>query len=153
MTGGFVYVLADQSGRHKIGSAIDPMARRATLQTGHPEVLSFAYIGVAPEGVYTAIERAAHSLLEGRRISAGGSDWFSVPASIAIGAVLEASHRNGWPIQQVSPDMVPTIIQLANQPQAVPVSDDHQEWIVRWVMSGLFVALVAGVVWSIFTKF
>jgi hypothetical protein len=152
MTGGFVYVLADQSGRHKIGSAIDPIARRAALQTGHPEVLSFVYIGVAPEGVYTAIERAAHSLLEGRRITAGGS-WFSVPASIAIGAVMEASHRNSWPIQQVSLEMVPTIIHLANQPQTPAVPDDHQEWIVRWVLAALFVALMAGVIWSIFAKF
>ena len=49
MTGGFVYVLADESGRHKIGSSRDPIARMATLQTGSAERLSFSFIGVAPE--------------------------------------------------------------------------------------------------------
>jgi hypothetical protein len=118
MTGGFVYVLADESGRHKIGSAIDPIARRATLQTGSPERLTFAFVGVSPEMTYPRIERAAHDLLESQRIPNGGDEWFRVPASIAIGAVYEAAQRLGAPIQQVAPEMVPHIIQLANQ--AVP---------------------------------
>jgi hypothetical protein len=116
MTGGFVYVLANELGQHKIGSAIDPISRRATLQTGSAQALSFAYIGVAPEGAYTAIERAAHDLLDARRLSGGGSEWFAVPASIAIGAVYEVSQRHGWPIQQVLPEHVPEIIRLANLP-------------------------------------
>jgi hypothetical protein len=114
-TGGFVYVLSDESGRHKIGHAVDPIARRATLQTGSAEQLSFAFIGVAPDMTYTRIERAAHDLLEQQRILSGGDEWFRVPASIAIGAVYEAAQRIGAPIQQVSPEMVPQIIHLAKQ--------------------------------------
>jgi hypothetical protein len=116
MTGGFVYVLADESGRHKIGSARDPIDRRATLQTGSPERLSFAFIGVAPEMTYVQIERAAHDLLERQKIPNGGSEWFRVPSSIAIGAVYEAAQRLGYPIQQVTPEMVPQIVSLASQP-------------------------------------
>ena len=116
MTGGFVYVLADESGRHKIGSARDPIDRRNTLQTGSPERLSFAFIGVAPEMTYVKIERAAHALLERQKIPHGGNEWFSVPSSIAIGAVYESAQRLGFPIQQVAPDLVPKIIEIAKQP-------------------------------------
>ncbi|WP_024517075.1 GIY-YIG nuclease family protein [Bradyrhizobium sp. Tv2a-2] len=121
MTGGFVYVLADESGRHKIGSAIDPIARRAQLQTGSAEQLSFAFVGVAPEMTYVRIERAAHALLEQQKIPNGGDEWFRVPASIAIGAVYEAAQRLGFPIQQVAPEMVPHILLLARQPD--PAAD------------------------------
>lgn len=115
MTGGFVYVLADESGRHKIGSARDPIDRRAKLQTGSAERLSFAFIGVAPEMTYARIERTAHDLLESQKIPNGGDEWFKVPASIAIGAIYESAQRLGCPIQQVPPETVPQIIYLANQ--------------------------------------
>src|SRR5437879_6248101 len=88
MTGGFIYVLRDESGRHKIGSSRDPIERRFKLQTGCAEQLSFAYIGVASAG-YADIERAAHRLLEHQKIASGGDEWFAVPSSIAIGAVIE----------------------------------------------------------------
>lgn len=150
MTGGFVYVLADQSGRHKIGSAIDPISRRATLQTGHPETLSFAFIGVAPEGAYTAIERAAHDLLDARRLSGGGSEWFAVPASIAIGAVYEVAQRGGLPLQQVTPEMVPQIIQLANQPGPAAVKSSRRRRVIEYVLATLLVGLLVAIFISLF---
>jgi hypothetical protein len=116
MTGGFVYVIADESGRHKIGSSRDPISRIATLQTGTAEKLSFSFIGVAPGMTYARIERAAHDLLDRQKIPNGGDEWFLVPASIAIGAVYEAAQRLAESVQQVSPQMVPQIIYLANQP-------------------------------------
>ena len=48
--------------------------------------------------------------------SSGADFLFSVPASIAIGSVLEAAARLGEPIQQVQPEMVPRIIFQASQP-------------------------------------
>ena len=148
MTGGFVYVLADESGRHKIGSARDPIERRATLQTGSAEALSFAFIGVAPEGAYTRIERAAHDLLQIQKIPNGGNEWFRVPASIAIGAVYETAQRLGEPIQQVSPEMVPQIVSLARQPGGAAPSRHH---VPRWLwgllaISAIFFALMVMIV-------
>lgn len=147
MTGGFVYVLADESGRHKIGSARDPIDRRATLQTGSAERLSFAFIGVAPEMTYTQIERAAHSLLNQQRVPNGGDEWFGVPASIAIGAVYEAAQRLGFPIQQVSAEMVPQIIYLANRPVPPPLPRRKSDFWggLVWVV-GCLVALVVAAI-------
>jgi hypothetical protein len=152
-TGGFVYVLADESGRHKIGSARDPIERRATLQTGSAEALSFAFTGVAPEGAYTRIERAAHDLLERQKVPNGGNEWFMVPASIAIGAVYEAAQRLGEPIQQVAPEMVPQIIYLANQsgpnsPSAAAIEKYNKRWGILaglpwWLRYPLKIGLVA----------
>jgi hypothetical protein len=116
MTGGFVYVIKNTSGAHKIGSSRDPITRIADLQTGSSETLDFAYIGVAPEGAYTRIERAAHDLLVDQKIPNVGQEWFRVPASIAIGAVIEVSNRLGLPIQQVQPQHVPEIVRLARLP-------------------------------------
>ncbi len=111
MTGSFVYVIEGQAGHHKIGVSRDPIQRKADLQTGSPVPLRFAYIGVTPGTGYN-IEDAAHALLDAHREE---GEWFSVPASIAIGATLEAASRLGEPIQQVQPEIVPQIIYLANQ--------------------------------------
>lgn len=111
MTGSFVYVIADETGRHKIGSSRDPIQRIKDLQTGTAEKLSFAYIGVTP-GTGFNVEYAAHNLLDDHR---GNGEWFKVPASIAMGAVMEAATRLKEPIQQVSSEIVPQIIYLANQ--------------------------------------
>lgn len=147
MTGGFVYVLKDASGRHKIGSSRDPIARISQLQTGSAEPLDFAFIGVAPEGSYTRIERAAHDLLENQKIPGAGEEWFRVPASIAIGAVMEVSHRLGEPIQQVAPVMVPQIIHLANQPDSIQPSRAHRiQMRILWSLGGVFLIMVALIV-------
>jgi len=139
MTGSFVYVVQGAGGHHKIGVSTDPIARLAQLQTGSHQSLDFAYIGVTP-GEGFNIERAAHDLLQGHRQS---GEWFSVPASIAIGSVIEAAKRLGEPIQQVAPETVPQIIQLANQPDAPPAPSRMQRfwrWTL-WVLIAIFVAL------------
>jgi hypothetical protein len=106
MTGSFVYVIEGQAGHHKIAVSRDPIQRKADLQTGSPVPLRFAYIGVTPGTGYN-IEDAAHELLDAHRQE---GEWFLVPASIAIGATLEAANRLGEPIQQVSAESVPQII-------------------------------------------
>jgi hypothetical protein len=106
MTGSFVYVIANGIGGHKIGSSVDPIQRISSLQTGSTHELKFAYIGVTP-GTGFNIEHAAHDLLNRHRIH---NEWFNVPASIAIGATLEAAFRLGEPIQQVQPELVPKIL-------------------------------------------
>ncbi len=131
MTGSFVYVIADQSGRHKIGSSRDPIQRIAQLQTGSADRLSFAYIG-ATSGVGTNVEFAAHALLARQNVI---NEWFAVPASIAIGAVIECAGRLGEPIQQVAPEAVPQIIKLASQPDQPPKSPPRLPWFIRWPLA------------------
>jgi T5orf172 domain len=111
MTGSFVYVIEGQAGHHKIGVSRDPIQRLSDLQTGSPFPLRFAYIGVTPGTGYN-IEGVAHNLLEQHKVL---NEWFTVPASIAIGATLEAAMRLGEPIQQVAPEIVPQIVYLANR--------------------------------------
>jgi hypothetical protein len=143
MTGGFVYVLRDESGRHKIGSSADPIDARAQLQAGSAERLSFVYIGVAPDETYVEIARAACDLLEQQKITTGGSEWFRVPSSIAIGSVIEAAGRVGAPIQQVTEEIVPQIIFRASQPEAAsPARPSLLMRILRWMLGTLLVILV-----------
>lgn len=134
MTGSFVYVVAGPGGHHKIGVSTDPIARLAQLQTGAHQALDFAYVGVTPGTGYN-IEQAAHQMLTQYRQS---GEWFAVPASIAIGAVIETAKRLGEPIQQVQPAMVPQIISVANQ----PAPTKRRSW-VKW----LFIVNV--VLWSL----
>lgn len=142
--GGFVYVIGDRSGRHKIGSSRDPIARIAQLQTGSAEKLDFSFIAVAPEAAYVAIERGAHDLLEQQKMPEAGNEWFGVPASIAIGAVIEAANRQKLPLQQVQPIQVPQILAIARQ-QARAASGPGQHcgtfnplpWFIRWPAVGL----------------
>jgi hypothetical protein len=137
MTGSFVYVIEGQAGHHKIGVSTDPIQRLATLQTGSPVPLRFAYIGVTP-GTGFNIEGRAHELLDAYRKE---GEWFLVPASIAIGAALEAASRLGEPIQQVQPEIVPQIIFLANQPDPSANPSFLEEW--GKCLIGLFVIVVA----------
>ncbi|WP_439398719.1 GIY-YIG nuclease family protein [Bradyrhizobium sp. PMVTL-01] len=144
MTGSFVYVIKGVGNHHKIGVSTDPIARLATLQTGSHEPLDFAYIGVT-SGTGFSIERAAHDLLAAYRAS---GEWFAVPASIATGAVIEAAGRVGEPIQQVPPQLVPTIIQMASQPEAPAPRRVHPFW--KWALAILLVllaALIAIAIW------
>ena len=148
MTGSFVYVIEGESGHHKIGVSRDPIRRLADLQTGSHVRLKFAYIGVTPGTGYD-IEQSAHQLLDAHRKE---GEWFLVPASIAIGATLEAASRLGEPIQQVPPETVPQIIFLANQPD--PSTRGWQgrwcgifnplPWYIRWPAVTI-VATVCGV--------
>ena len=144
MTGSFVYVIKGSAGHHKIGVSTDPIARLSALQTGSHEELDFAYIGVTPGSGY-AIERAAHDLLQDRRRS---GEWFAVPASIAIGAVIEAAGRVGEAIQQVPAGAVPQIISLASQPEAAARRGVHPFW--KWTLGVLLVMLAALIAIAIF---
>ncbi|UGY23717.1 GIY-YIG nuclease family protein [Bradyrhizobium septentrionale] len=140
MTGTFVYVIRGAGNRHKIGVSIDPITRIADLQTGSPEPLDFAYIGVTPGTGYN-IESLAHDLLDDHCVS---GEWFAVPASIAIGTVLEAANRLAEPIQQVQPAMVPQIIQLAKQPDPATGKKPAPRWMwwTLWACIAIFALLV-----------
>jgi hypothetical protein len=145
MTGSFVYVISNGVGGYKIGSSTDPLQRISTLQTGSAHQLKFSYIG-ATSGTGFNVEHAAHDLLDQSRIH---NEWFSVPASIAIGAVLEAAERLGEPIQQVPPEIVPQIIFLANQPNPQKRKLQDNPFFV------LGCALIGGLatVWLVFHNF
>jgi hypothetical protein len=140
MTGSFVYVIEGAAGHHKIGVSRDPIQRLAQLQTGSHSTLKFAYIGVTPGTGYD-IEQAAHDLLDAHRKE---GEWFLVPASIAIGAALEAASRLGEPIQQIQPEHVPQIIYLANQPDpaAKPSRARRFQSRLLWSLLGIFAVLV-----------
>lgn len=151
MTGSFIYVVQGAGNHHNIGVSTDPIAQLSKLQIGSRQALDFVYIGVTP-GDGVNIEQAAGEMLASYRRSGG---WFAVPASIAIGTVIECAKRLGEPIQQVTPEMVPQIIHLANQPAPAPRS----KWwgilaplpaFIRWPLMVLFVAFSAlvGVVFA-----
>ena len=145
MTGSFVYVIEGESGHHKIGVSRDPIQRMAQLQTGSHVPLKFAYIGVTPGTGYD-IEGCAHELLDAHRKE---GEWFLVPASIAIGAALEAASRLGEPIQQVPPEKVPLIIYLANQhgsgsEAAPPMGPLKAAVIFIAILSALYLMLAIG---------
>jgi len=91
--------------------------------------------GVTPSTGYD-IEGRAHELLDAHRKE---GEWFLVPASIAIGATLEAASRLGEPIQQVAPEIVPQIIYLANQPDPnAPSEAAIAKYNKRWgILAGL----------------
>jgi hypothetical protein len=129
-TGSFAYVIANEIGHHKIGVSTNPLRRIAELQTGSSSALRFAYIGVTPSTAY-AIEDGAHDLLAAHQTI---NEWFAVPASIAIGAVIEAAGRLGEPIQQVQPAMVPQIIRMTSEPaearQRAPWPHLHPWWFI-----------------------
>lgn len=120
----FIYVIEGEGGKHKIGVSSDPIRRISTLQTGSPVPLKFSFIAVAPDMPASYfIESQAHELLQKYNTS---GEWFAVPASVAIGAVFEGSIRSGYPIQQVKPKTVPTIISLAkSDPIQAPWIDRH----------------------------
>jgi hypothetical protein len=141
MTGSFVYVIEGHAGHHKIGVSTDPIARLAQLQTGSPVPLRFAYIGVTSNSGYE-IEQSAHALLDAHRKE---GEWFLVPASIAIGATIEAANRLSQPIQQVQPEMVPEIIRLSTQPLPDPNAPSAARRALEWTIF----AVVAIVVWTI----
>jgi hypothetical protein len=139
MIGSFIYVIEGENGHHKIGVSRDPIQRLAQLQTGSHVPLKFAYIGVTPGTGYD-IEQSAHTLLDAHRKQ---GEWFSVPASIAIGAAMEAASRLGEPMQQVPAELVPQIIYLASQPDGAAVPKQ------RLRDSGLFlfgIPLIVGLV-------
>ncbi|UGY15112.1 GIY-YIG nuclease family protein [Bradyrhizobium septentrionale] len=140
MTGTFVYVIRGAGNHHKIGVSTDPIARIATLQTGSHEPLDFAYIGVTP-GTGFNVEQLAHEILKDYRAT---GEWFSVPASIAIGAVLEAANRLTEPMQQVQPAMVPQIIQLAKLPDPATGKKPAPRWMhwMLWTSIAIFALLV-----------
>jgi hypothetical protein len=140
MTGSFVYVISNGIGGHKIGSSTDPIQRISSLQTGSAHELKFAYIGVTP-GTGFNVEHAAHDLLDQHRIH---NEWFNVPASIAVGAVIGVPQRLGEPIQQVSPQMVPQIIYQANQPD--PAAPSGWRRIGRWTL-GILLCILAALIW------
>jgi hypothetical protein len=147
MTGSFVYVIEGQAGHHKIGVSTDPIARLAQLQTGSPVPLRFVYIGVTSSTGY-AIESRAHELLDAYRKQ---GEWFLVPASIAIGATLEAAMRLGEPIQQCRPEIVPAIIRAASQPAPSVTVTTQYGWLPYCIaigvpMAGLFLGFSIGVV-------
>jgi hypothetical protein len=66
--GSFVYVVKGDHGRVKIGVSTDPSSRLASLQTGSPFPLEFAFVGVSPGNGYD-IEAAAHAMLGHMRVS------------------------------------------------------------------------------------
>jgi hypothetical protein len=62
-----------------------------------------------------------------------------VPASIAIGAVMEAAFRLGEPIQQVPPEIVPQIIYLASTnsaPQKQKFTESFAFFLISFLVGG-----------------
>lgn len=121
---GFVYVIAGDHGRVKVGSSLDPMSRIATLQTGSPFPLRIPYCAAA--GVnYEAVEKEAHSILAPHNSQ---GEWFSVPVDMAVAAINAAAFRLGSPAVQVPPEnatalraMMANEVAVPNRSKALPI--------------------------------
>jgi hypothetical protein len=101
----FVYVIGGDHGRQKIGVSDDPGRRLAELQTGSPFPLKFEFVALT-EGTGFDIEGEAHFLLSKHRQS---GEWFTVPAEVAITAVMAAARQKGHSIKPVDPDNIPAV--------------------------------------------
>ena len=109
VTGSFVYVVDNGRGNHKVGWTVNPTARLATLQTGSPDALRFAYVAAA-SGKGFEIEQAAHEILANHR---GSGEWFAIPADMAVAALNTAAFRSGENLLQVTPAQADEILKIA----------------------------------------
>ena len=134
-TGSFVYVIENGRGNHKVGWTANPTARLATLQTGSPDPLKFAYIGAASGRAYE-IEQAAHGILSAYRCAAG--EWFIVPADMAVASLTTAAFRLGENLLQVTPAQADEILRVA---ASMPPEDGKRPISgFTWFMAALFCA-------------
>ena len=72
---GYVYVIADEQGRRKLGKAEDVDQRRNELQTGNADILTIEYRLAVKD--MTKAELALHSLFAADRIRLN-SEWFII---------------------------------------------------------------------------
>jgi hypothetical protein len=96
----FVYVVTGDHDLVKIGITTNPKARLASLRTGSPFPIDFAYVATV-EGPAIDIEQRAHASLARHRCQ---GEWFDVVPEVAVGAVAAAAHALGRQISQVDPN-------------------------------------------------
>lgn len=83
-----VYVIADGTGRSKIGKADTPAKRKLALQTGASTPLTLHMEKVCGDGLVHRVEARAHALLAAKR---GIGEWFQIdPAGAAL--VVEQAY-------------------------------------------------------------
>lgn len=87
----FVYVVEGDHGMVKVGSSVNPMSRRAALQTGSAHRLHIVKT-IPAYGHAFAVEHEAHAILAAHHEN---GDWFSVSPNMAIAAVYGAADRLG----------------------------------------------------------
>lgn len=97
----FIYVVTSDAHQiSKVGITTSPIDRLASLQTGSPFKLEFAYVG-ATQGDGYDIESEVKTLLESKRTS---GEWFDVPPEMLIAAIHGVAHRLGQTVAPADPN-------------------------------------------------
>lgn len=104
--GGFIYIIRNGFGHHKIGVSANPNSRVAELQTGSPVRLDIIYAAALDCSGY-AIEEMAHEILARYRLK---GEWFNCPLDIAVAAIGVAARRLGEPFASVDPSRIDEIV-------------------------------------------
>jgi hypothetical protein len=86
-----IYVIRSAPGPVKVGIATNPRARLSQLRTASAVPL-FMDFAAETSGDARALERRAHAILAGRRLS---GEWFEVDSREAVAAVRRAAHELG----------------------------------------------------------
>jgi hypothetical protein len=91
-----IYVIRSDPGPVKVGIAANPRARLSQLRTASavPLHLDFA---AETEGDARALERRAHAILAGSRLS---GEWFAVDSLSAVAAVRRAAQELGFTLRR-----------------------------------------------------
>ena len=98
ITGGsFVYVLKGDHNLVKIGVTTNPSARLASIRTGSPFPLDYAFLGITP-GPGFDIEQASHAMLTKQRLE---GEWFDVSTELATASVMSAAAKLGQPLKPI----------------------------------------------------
>lgn len=95
--GSFLYVVRGDHNLTKIGVTTNPRARLAQLRTGSAFPIDYAFLGVTPGSGYE-IEKAAHALLDARRVN---GEWFDVTPEYAISALMGAAGKLNQPVKLI----------------------------------------------------
>src|SRR6202035_3254474 len=104
--GGFIYVIRNGFGHHKIGVSANPNTRIGDLRTASPVRLDIVYAAALDCSGF-AIEDVAHDILGRYRLE---GEWFNCPLDVAVAAISAAACRLGEPFAAIDPARIDEIV-------------------------------------------
>ena len=104
--GGFIYIIRNGFGHHKIGISSNPNTRVADLRTASPVRLDIVYAAALDCSGFS-IEEAAHDILARYRLQ---GEWFNCPLEVAVAAIGAAACRLGEPFAAIDPSRIDEIV-------------------------------------------
>src|SRR4051812_4296962 len=91
-----IYVVRSERGPVKVGIATKPRERLSQLRVSSPVPLHLDF-AAETDGDARILERRAHAILAGRRLS---GEWFEVDSRNAVAAVRRAAQELGFPLRR-----------------------------------------------------